>query len=133
MLLGVKNKLGFILHFEMNSLKKIKSWLVIKAKKAKDNLKALGWSWGSLCVIISGIIFYSPAIYWLVLYFITGKAIYWQSASGYVIAWFLPMGTPALAVYGTILLLITTLVIRIKKLFLKKEGGIKCLLKHTLN
>jgi hypothetical protein len=122
MSLGVKSKLGFILHFKMNSLKKIKSWLIIKAKKAKDNLKALGWLWGSLCVIISGIIFYSPAIYWLVLYFITGKAIYWQSASGYVIAWFLPMGTPALAVYGTILLLITTIVIKIKKAF-KKRGA----------
>lgn len=122
MLLGVKNKLGFILHFKMKPLKKIKSWLIIKAKKAKDNLKALGWLWGGLCVIISGAIFYSPAIYWLVLYFITGKAIYWQSASGYVIAWFLPMGTPALAVYGTILLLITTIVIKIKKAF-KKRGA----------
>jgi hypothetical protein len=117
----------------MKLLNRIKAWLIIKAKKAKENLKSLGLLWGSLCVIISGAIFYSPAIYWLILYFLTGKDIYWQSASGYVIAWFLPMGTPALAVYGTILLLITTFVIKIKKLFLKKEGGIKCLLKHTLN
>jgi len=27
----------------MNLLKKIKSWFIIKAKKAKENLKALGW------------------------------------------------------------------------------------------
>ena len=104
----------------MIKFRKVKEWLILKAKKAKENLKMLGWVWGSLCVIISGAIFYAPAIYWLVLYFITGKAIYWQSASGYAIAWFLPLGTPALAVYGAILLLITTIVIKIKKIF-KKE------------
>jgi len=127
---GVKSKRVFTSIFRM---KRFKNWLIEKAKRAKENLKQLGWLWGSLCIIISGAIFYAPAIYWLVLYFITGKAIYWQSASGYAIAWFLPLGTPALAVYGTILLVITTLVIRIKKLFLKKEGGTKCLLKHILN
>lgn len=103
-------------------LKRLKDWLVNKASKAKENLKLLGWFWGSLCVIISGVIFYAPAIYWLVLYFITNKAVYWQSASGYVVAWFLPLGTPALAVYGAILLIITSLMIRLKKLlFVKKE------------
>lgn len=105
----------------LTNFRKVKEWLIQRAKKAKENLKLLGWLWGSLCVIISGAIFYSPAIYWLVLYFITGKSIYWQSASGYVIAWFLPMGTPALAVYGAILLLITTIMIKIKKIFKKEE------------
>lgn len=105
----------------LTNFRKVKEWLIQRAKKAKENLKLLGWLWGSLCVIISGAIFYSPAIYWLVLYFVTGKPIYWQSASGYVIAWFLPMGTPALAVYGAILLLITTIMIKIKKIFKKEE------------
>jgi hypothetical protein len=40
-------------------------WAVRKAEQARDNLKMLGWFWGGLCALISGIIFYSPAIYLL--------------------------------------------------------------------
>jgi len=101
---GVKSKLGFILRFEMNLLKKIKSWFIIKAKKAKENLKALGWLWGSLCVIVSGVIFYSPSIVLFILYFLSDKGIYLSAAIGYAIWWFSPAFSPALLVYGAILL-----------------------------
>ena len=39
MLHGVKSKLGFILRFEMNLLKKIKSWFIIKAYNPKTKEK----------------------------------------------------------------------------------------------
>jgi uncharacterized membrane protein len=101
-------------------MKRFKAWFIRQYEHAKHNLKLLGWLWGGICIIISGAIFYSPAIYFFILYLGTGGNAYLASASGYVVWWFLPMFSPALMAYGLILIVITTIVIYIKKLFRRR-------------
>ena len=84
-------------------------------KKVKKQVKELGWFWGLLATLISAIIFYLPSIIALVLYSITMKDMYWIFASGYVVWWFLPMFSPALLMYFTILSFVIVIINKIKK------------------
>ena len=84
-------------------------------KKVKKQVKELGWFWGLLATLISAIIFYLPSIIALVLYSVTMKDMYWIFASGYVVWWFLPMGSPALLVYFAILSFVIVVINKIKK------------------
>lgn len=91
-------------------------------KKVKKQVKELGWFWGLLATLISAIIFYLPSIIALVLYSVTMKDMYWIFASGYVVWWFLPMGSPALLVYFAILSFVIVIINKIKK---KDRGTMK--------
>ena len=84
-------------------------------KRIKIEIKQLGWFWGIISVIIAGVIFYLPSIVLLILYIVTLNEIYLGSAIGYVMWWFLPMGSPALLVYFAILSFVIVIINKIKK------------------
>lgn len=83
-----------------------KSWNVIKnlAIKTYQSVKRLGWFWGTLAVLISGAVFYSPSIVALVLYITTEKAAYLAFSIGYAAWWFSPAFSPAILTFMVILL-----------------------------
>jgi len=110
----------------INILVPFGKWALRKAEKAKANLKMLGWFWGSICFIISGAIFYSPAIYFVVMFFITGNGWYWTKAGAYVAWWFLPMFSPAMVTFLLIVLFVTTIAIKIKKIFIRRKQYENC-------
>lgn len=98
-----------------NLLKKIWNFFKSFFVNTYKQVKGLGWFWGLLATLISAIIFYLPSIIALVLYSVTMKDMYWIFASGYVVWWFLPMGSPALLVYFAILSFVIVIINKIKK------------------
>lgn len=86
-------------------------------------VKALGWFWGSLAALIAGVIFYSPSIALLILGAVTKNPWYSAAAWGYVIFWFQPIFSPALATYGVILIGVISVFNLFKKWFKHKKKG----------
>ena len=87
------------------------TWNGIKklAIGAYNSVKRLGWFWGSFCVILAAIVFYSPAIVAVILYGVTRNWAFLAFAGSYVAWWFLPLGSPALVIYFAILVFIASL------------------------
>jgi hypothetical protein len=85
-------------------------------------VKGLGWFLGGLAILVSGIIFYSPTIVTFILYILSGNKLLLTFAIGYAVWWFSPAFSPALLVYGSLLLAITKLFYYLKK---RGKKGVK--------
>lgn len=88
----------------MKFIKKIIRAIINLFKKAWNDVKELGWVGGTIVIVLSTVIFYSPTIVLFILYLITKNGLYLSLSIGYVVWWFSPAFSPALIVWTTIII-----------------------------
>jgi len=86
----------------------------------KNKIKSLGWFWGTMVFIISGIIFFIPSIILVALFWIFNNEWFLAAATGYITWIVLPTGSWIL--YLFILSGVLPITIWIKGKIKKKEG-----------
>ena len=104
-----------------NLLKKIWNFFKSFFVNTYKQVKGLGWFLGGLAILVSGIIFYSPTIVTFILYILSGNKLLLTFAIGYAVWWFSPAFSPALLVYGSLLLAITKIFYYLKE---KRKKGV---------